>query len=93
MKPDNVLLSGRHAFLADFGVARAFASHVNADQTVTGTRVMVGTPAYMAPEQVTGSPVGIAAAPDEGWILGSQVVARRPADRVLRARRAPRHRS
>ena len=57
VKPDNVLLSGRHAFLADFGVARAFASHVNADQTVTGTRVMVGTPAYMAPEQVTGSPV------------------------------------
>ena len=57
VKPDNVLLSGRHVFLADFGVARAVAAHVNHDQTVTGTGVVVGTPAYMAPEQLTGSPV------------------------------------
>ena len=57
VKPDNVLLSGRHAFLADFGVARAFAAHLPHDQTVTGTSLMVGTPAYMAPEQVTGGVV------------------------------------
>ncbi len=52
VKPDNVLLSGRHVFLADFGVARVVAAHTEADQTVSGTSVMVGTPAYMAPEQV-----------------------------------------
>lgn len=57
VKPDNVLLSGRHVFLADFGVARAVAVHVTDDQTVTGTNVMVGTPAYMAPEQITASPI------------------------------------
>jgi hypothetical protein len=57
VKPDNVLLSGRHVFLADFGVARAIAAHVTDDQTVTGTSVMVGTPAYMAPEQVTAAAV------------------------------------
>ena len=57
VKPDNVLLSGRHAFLADFGVARAVAAHLGEDQTVTGTGFMVGTPAYMAPEQVTGGAV------------------------------------
>ncbi len=53
VKPDNVLLSGHHVFLADFGVARAVAAHVAHDQTVTGTSVMVGTPAYMSPEQAT----------------------------------------
>ena len=37
VKPDNVLMSGRHVFLADFGVARAVAAHVAQDQTVTGT--------------------------------------------------------
>jgi serine/threonine-protein kinase len=57
VKPDNVLMSGRHAFLADFGVSRAVAAHVGQDQTVTGTGVMVGTPAYMAPEQVTGGAI------------------------------------
>lgn len=57
VKPDNVLMSGRHVFLADFGVARAVAANVTEDQTRTGTGVMVGTPAYMAPEQVTAGPV------------------------------------
>jgi eukaryotic-like serine/threonine-protein kinase len=57
VKPDNVLLSGRHVFLADFGVARAVADHVADDQTVTGTNVMVGTPAYMAPEQITAASI------------------------------------
>ena len=54
VKPDNVLMSGGHAFLADFGVARAVAAHVAQDQTVTGTGLLVGTPGYMSPEQVTG---------------------------------------
>ena len=45
VKPDNVLLSGRHAFLADYGVARAVAAHATEEQTVTGTSLMAGTPA------------------------------------------------
>ncbi len=57
VKPDNVLLADRHVSLADFGVAHALAAHVGEDQTVTGTSVMVGTPAYMSPEQVAAAAV------------------------------------
>jgi serine/threonine-protein kinase len=56
VKPDNVLISGRHVFLADFGVARALAQHAEG-ATVTGTGILVGTPAYMAPEQVAGGAI------------------------------------
>ena len=52
IKPDNVLFSGDHACLADFGIARAVDS-VAAD-TLTSTGLVVGTPAYMSPEQASG---------------------------------------
>jgi serine/threonine-protein kinase len=55
IKPDNVLLSGRHALVTDFGVARA-ASEAKASTASTGAGVMIGTPAYMAPEQVAADP-------------------------------------
>jgi eukaryotic-like serine/threonine-protein kinase len=54
VKPANVLIStsGR-VHLADFGIARLVdAAHV------THTGDVVGTPAYFAPEQVSGEPVG-----------------------------------
>ena len=52
IKPDNILLSDRHAFVADFGIARAIQSNAHA---LTNTGMSVGTPAYMAPEQAAGS--------------------------------------
>lgn len=55
IKPDNVLLSARHALVADFGVARA-ASEATGGRPSTGAGVMLGTPAYMAPEQVAADP-------------------------------------
>ena len=55
MKPDNVMLSGRHALITDFGVARAVSEATNAD-TLTTMGVALGTPSYMSPEQATADP-------------------------------------
>ncbi len=52
IKPDNVLFSADHACLADFGIARAVDSV--ATDTLTSTGLVVGTPAYMSPEQASG---------------------------------------
>jgi len=53
LKPANVLVGadGR-AVLTDFGIARAAA-----EPALTRAQQLVGTPIYMAPEQVTGRPV------------------------------------
>ena len=55
IKPDNVLLSGRHALVADFGVAKAISESTGRN-LVTTIGVALGTPAYMAPEQAAADP-------------------------------------
>jgi tetratricopeptide (TPR) repeat protein/tRNA A-37 threonylcarbamoyl transferase component Bud32/TolB-like protein len=50
VKPENILLSGRHALVTDFGVAKA-VSEATGRHKLTTVGVAVGTPAYMAPEQ------------------------------------------
>ncbi len=52
IKPENILLSGPHAIVADFGIARAVNVASGASGTATG--IVVGTPAYMSPEQAAG---------------------------------------
>jgi len=54
IKPDNVLLSGRHALVADFGVAKAVSAAGGTQLTTAG--MAVGTPQYMAPEQAMADP-------------------------------------
>jgi Tol biopolymer transport system component len=55
IKPDNVLLSGRHAMVTDFGVAKG-AMDATSQNTRTGAGILLGTPAYMAPEQIAADP-------------------------------------
>ena len=49
IKPDNVMIEGRHATVTDFGIAKAIHSATRDKLTTVG--IAVGTPQYMAPEQ------------------------------------------
>ncbi|HKV49674.1 MAG TPA: protein kinase, partial [Gemmatimonadaceae bacterium] len=58
LKPDNIFLQHGHAILADFGIARAVeqATLATPAERLTGTGMGLGTPGYMAPEQLAGEP-------------------------------------
>ncbi|OLC06650.1 MAG: hypothetical protein AUH41_12325 [Gemmatimonadetes bacterium 13_1_40CM_66_11] len=53
IKPENIMLSGGHAIVTDFGIARAVSAAGGDKLTQTG--LAIGTPAYMPPEQASGS--------------------------------------
>ncbi|MFD8939663.1 serine/threonine-protein kinase [Streptomyces sp. NPDC059578] len=57
VKPSNVLLALDGPRLIDFGIARA----TDGTSTLTSTGVSIGSPGYMAPEQILGGDVTVAA--------------------------------
>ena len=56
IKPENILFVAGHAMVADFGIARAMSAAAF-DETHSGSRRILGTPAYMSPEQAAGGDV------------------------------------
>jgi serine/threonine-protein kinase len=52
IKPDNILFESGRAVLCDFGVARAVME--SAGEGFSSSGLVVGTPAYMSPEQAMG---------------------------------------
>ena len=60
LKPSNVFLTAHGVKLLDFGLARPEIDASISEATgLTRTGIVMGTPRYMAPEQVTGDPVDI----------------------------------
>ena len=52
IKPENVMLYEGEAMVMDFGIAKAVSSA--GTETLTQTGMMIGTPAYVSPEQAAG---------------------------------------
>jgi len=61
VKPGNVLLDSQHEpYLTDFGIARFFEEN----SQMTATEALLGTPHYMAPEQISGNSADLTSAAD-----------------------------
>ena len=54
IKPENMLLEGDRALVCDFGLARAIDRA--AVEPLSSSGLVLGTPAYMSPEQAMGQP-------------------------------------
>jgi serine/threonine-protein kinase len=82
IKPENILLTGDQAIVADFGISKAVGEA--AETALTRSGALIGTPAYMAPEQFGGGAtrrsdvyalgaVLYEAVTGKRWVLGAAV--------------------
>ena len=80
LKPGNILMaSERHPMVTDFGLARRVDGH--SEERITGEGLLLGTPAWMAPEQMRGDQQLVGTAADLyslGVILFEMLAGRRP---------------
>ena len=83
LKPSNVFLTRHGVKLLDFGLARPvpgeLTQELEAGAELTRPGMIVGTPRYMAPEQVTGQPVVVGTDLFAAGVLLYEAVAGRPA--------------
>ena len=63
LKPGNIMLSDGVAVVTDFGIARLVGDA--AQQQLTQTGLVIGTPAYMSPEQAMGDAAAVSPASDQ----------------------------
>jgi serine/threonine protein kinase len=77
IKPENVMLHEGHALVADFGIGKALSEAEGEGFTHTG--MIVGTPAYMSPEQAAGEAIdGRSDLYSLGCVLYEMLVGERP---------------
>ncbi|MET7467051.1 protein kinase, partial [Nonomuraea sp. NPDC005501] len=67
VKPGNVLLTADRVVLTDFGIAA-----IEGDVTITQTGLLMGSPAYLPPERLSGQPITAAA---DLWSFGATLYA------------------
>ncbi|GGS70181.1 protein kinase [Nonomuraea spiralis] len=67
IKPGNVLLTSDRVVLTDFGIAA-----IEGDVTITQTGLLMGSPAYVPPERLSGQSIGQAA---DLWSFGATLYA------------------
>ncbi|MBA2894586.1 serine/threonine-protein kinase [Nonomuraea soli] len=67
IKPGNVLLTTDRVVLTDFGIAA-----IEGDVTITQTGLLMGSPAYIPPERLSGQPIGQSA---DLWSFGATLYA------------------
>ena len=73
MKPGNMLCDGDRVKIADFGIARSIGA-----ASVTRAGLMLGTPAYLSPEQAAGKPATPASDLYSLGVIGYECLTGRP---------------